>query len=95
VAAGGGVETHGFIDPGFDSGDVCPSSTIVWALFGLGFGLPAAVWPDTVARWGEILDAIGREPAGQVEPTDTNVYLTRAAGAVVATFGLLAAVSCL
>ena len=74
---------------------VCPSSTLAWALLGLGFGLPAVVWPARVARWGEVIDAVGRKPAGPVEPTDTNVYLTRAGGAVFAVFGLLAAVSCL
>lgn len=51
------------------------------ALFLLVFGLPGAIWPYRIARFGEQIDAIGstREES-EVEPADWNVMLTRIAG---------------
>lgn len=58
--------------------------TVVFSLIGLAVGLVMAKRAYTISRWGEILDAIGRKSAGRVEPADWNVWLTRAAGVLIA-----------
>ena len=74
---------------------MCADSAIVWIVFGAVFGIPAAVWPYEFARWGEILNAIGRKPAGPVEPADWNVALTRVVGIGLSILAVGALVSCL
>ena len=55
----------------------------------VGVGLLGAVWPQRVARFEEQLDAIGsKRSAGEVEPAEWKVTLTRGAGVVLALFGV-------
>lgn len=61
------------------------------AVIGLLFGPPLAVWPYKAARWSEIIDAIGRKPAGRVEPADWQVLFTRVFGIGLATVGTISA----
>ena len=63
------------------------------AVVGLLFGPLMAVWPYKMARWSEILDAIGRKPAGRVEPADWKVLLTRIFGVGLAIAGGISALS--
>ena len=74
---------------------MCAEGAAVFIPFSLIFGLPMAIKPYTVARWGEIVDAIGREPAGRVEPADWNVTATRLFGVAILVFGGLYVVSCI
>lgn len=73
---------------------MCSEAAVVWGVIGLVFGPPAAVWPYTVARWGEVVDAIGRRPSGRVEPAGWYVALTRAVGVVLCVVGLAFVVFC-
>lgn len=51
-----------------------------FAVLLIAVGLPLARWPYQIAMISEVLDAIGRKPAGPVEPADWNVTLTRVGG---------------
>jgi hypothetical protein len=62
------------------------------AVVGVLFGPLLAIWPYRMARWSEILDAIGRKPAGRVEPADWKVLLTRVFGIGLSLAGVVAAV---
>jgi hypothetical protein len=62
------------------------------AVVGILFGPLLAIWPYRLARWSEILDAIGRKPAGRVEPADWQVLLTRVFGIGLTLAGVVAAV---
>ena len=68
---------------------MCSSEVVAWGIVGLIFGPPATIWPYKLARWGEILDAIGRKSSGRVEPAGWNVALTRILGIGFSLFGLL------
>ena len=61
------------------------------AVVGMLFGPLLAIWPYRMARWSEILDAIGRKPAGRVEPADWKVLLTRVFGIGLSLAGVVAA----
>jgi hypothetical protein len=61
------------------------------AVVGLLFGPLKAIWPYKMSRWSEILDAIGRKPAGRVEPADWKVLLTRLFGIGLAITGGISA----
>lgn len=52
----------------------------VAALMCLTLGIPMGRWPHEMARLNEFIDAIGRTPAGPVEPADWQVSLTRILG---------------
>jgi len=65
------------------------SGALLGALLLLLVGLASVTWPYKLARWSEILDAIGRKPAGRVEPADWKVWMNRAGGAILATIGFL------
>lgn len=62
------------------------------AVVGLLFGPLLATWPYKLARWEEILDAIGRKPAGRVEPADWKVLLNRVFGIGLAIAGAISAI---
>ena len=48
----------------------------------------SAIWPYRLAKFGEILDAIGsKRSLGEVEPADWNVGLTRIVGIVMVIVG--------
>lgn len=64
---------------------------ITVAVLGLLFGPLLAIWPYKLARWSEILDAIGRKPAGGVEPADWNVLLHRVFGIGLSIAGAISA----
>lgn len=66
---------------------MCSGELLIMGFAGLFFGLPMALWPYKVARWSEIVDAIGRKPSGRVEPADWKVTLTYIIGAVMAIVG--------
>lgn len=66
---------------------MCSVDTVAFGIVSLLFGPPMAIWPYKIARWSEILDAIGRKPSGRVEPADWNVTLTRSVGVVLSCFG--------
>lgn len=66
---------------------MCSPQLAAWGIVALVFGPPLAVWPSRAARLSEILDAIGREPSGRVEPADWYVALTRFVGVGLALFG--------
>lgn len=54
-----------------------------------GYGLVATVLPRGTAAAGEILDARGsRDDLSEIEPTDTNVVLTRVSGIFTLGLGL-------
>lgn len=61
------------------------------AVVGLLLGPVLAIWPYKMAQLEEILDAIGRKPAGRVEPADWKVLLTRVFGVSLVITGVLAA----
>ena len=71
-----------------------PSHVFAIAVVGPLFGVPMALWPYRMARFEEILDSIGRKPAGRVEPADWKVTLTRVMGVALAVAGAVAAASC-
>ena len=73
---------------------MCSSELIAWGVVGLLFGPPMALRPYALARWGELLDAIGRKPSGRVEPADWNVALTRVAGVGLSLVGLSFLIGC-
>lgn len=60
---------------------------LVYGALFLVFGVPMALWPNTISRWNEILDAIGRKPAGPVEPADWHVTLTWVGGIALSVVG--------
>jgi len=64
----------------------------LWALaiICLVSGPPLALRPYDVARFGEAMDAIGRKPAGPVEPTEAKVRLTKVTGVVLTLAGVAA-----
>lgn len=62
---------------------------LVTAVFCLTLGGPMARWPHEMARLNEIIDAIGRKPAGPVEPADWHVSLTRILGLGLTIVGAL------
>ncbi|WP_435063325.1 hypothetical protein [Halobaculum sp. EA56] len=74
---------------------MCPPNFLLLSVVGLPLGLLAVLRPYQVARIGEIADAVGRKPAGRVEPAGWNVALTRIVGAAFALLGAGAAVACL
>lgn len=58
------------------------------ALILILFGLPGAVFPYRVAKFGEMLDAIGsKRSSSEVEPAAWNVTLTRIGGIAMVLFG--------
>lgn len=60
------------------------------ALILLVFGLPAAVWPYRIARFGEQIDAIGsKREKSEVEPAGWNVMLTRIVGGGMTAGGIV------
>ncbi|WP_460921657.1 hypothetical protein [Salinarchaeum chitinilyticum] len=61
------------------------------AVVGILFGPPLAIWPRKLARWEEVLDAIGRKPAGRVQPADWKVKLTRVFGIGLSIAGAISA----
>jgi len=74
---------------------MCATETFVWAAFCVVFGPPAALWPHRLARFEEVLDAIGRRPAGPVEPAEWKVSLTRLAGVGMTLVGAALGAVCL
>jgi hypothetical protein len=74
---------------------MCSGDAFVLGLVGLVFGPPAALWPYQLARWEELVDAIGRKPAGPVEPADWKVSLTRISGYAMALLGVVFTGFCL
>lgn len=60
---------------------------LVYAGICLVFGIPMALWPYRLARWNEIIDSIGRKPAGRVEPADWLVTLTWVGGIALSVVG--------
>lgn len=62
---------------------------LVAALFCLSLGVPMARWPYEMARLNEIIDSIGRKPAGPVEPADWYVSLTRILGLGASVVGIV------
>ena len=51
-------------------------------------GAASAIWPYRLAKFGEILDAVGsKRSLGEVEPADWNVGLTRLVGIVMVIVG--------
>lgn len=73
---------------------MCTGEIAVFGIVGLIFGPPLAIWPYELARWNEILDAIGRKPSGRVEPADWKVTLYRLMGVGLVVFGVLPFVVC-
>jgi hypothetical protein len=67
---------------------MCTENIVVLVIATLILGPPAAIWPYKLARWSEILDAIGRKPSGRVEPADWKVILTRVFGIGVSIVGI-------
>ncbi|ELZ57643.1 MULTISPECIES: hypothetical protein [Halorubrum] len=60
------------------------------ALLLLAVGIPHAVWPYEIGRFGERLDSIGSKRAwSEVEPAEWNVKLTRAVGIGTVVLGLI------
>lgn len=60
-----------------------------FALVLIVVGLPGAVWPYEVARFGEQIDAIGsKRAASEVKPTDWNVTITRLIGGGMVAIGV-------
>jgi hypothetical protein len=54
------------------------------------FGLPGAAFPYKVAKFGEMLDAIGsKRRSSEVEPAAWNVTLTRIGSLAMVLFGVL------
>ncbi|MFC4549812.1 MULTISPECIES: hypothetical protein [Halorussus] len=54
------------------------------------FGLPGAVWPYKIAKFGEAMDAIGStRKSSEVEPAGWNVALTRLVSVGMMLFGLV------
>ena len=64
-----------------------------WSVLLIAFGIPALLWPYEVARVYETIHAIGRKPAGPVEPADWYVSLTRIGGAAFLVVGILTIVA--
>jgi hypothetical protein len=62
------------------------------AAVGLLFGPLLAIWPYKMARWSEVLDSIGRKPAGRVEPAAWKVLLNRILGIVLVIAGVISAI---
>jgi hypothetical protein len=63
------------------------------AVVGLLAGPAMALRPYELARFSEVLDAIGRKPAGRVEPAAWKVTLTRLFGVALSVAGGAAAVT--
>ncbi|WP_277554599.1 hypothetical protein [Halobaculum limi] len=74
---------------------MCPPNYLFLAVVCFPLGLLATARPYTLTKAFEIVDAIGRNPSGPVEPADWNVALTRLVGAAFALVGGGAAVTCL
>jgi len=89
-----GDESSSYINFPSVQAHMCSSEVVVWGFMGLLFGPPATIWPYKIARWGEILDAIGRKPNGRVEPAGWNVALTRISGVVFSLIGLYFLIFC-
>lgn len=51
------------------------------------FGIPMALWPETISWLKESIDSIGRKPAGPVEPADWLVIFTKYAGIALSVVG--------
>ena len=62
------------------------------AVVGLLFGPLLAIWPYEMAKLSEVLDAIGRKPAGRIEPAEWKVMLNRGFGIVLVAAGALSAI---
>ncbi|AHG00767.1 hypothetical protein HALLA_06475 [Halostagnicola larsenii XH-48] len=73
---------------------MCTGEIVAFGIVGLIFGPPLAIWPYKLARWNEILDAIGRKPSGRVEPAEWNVTLHRLTGLGLSAIGLHFLVAC-
>lgn len=63
---------------------------LAYGLPALLFGFLSAYYPEKTARFEERIDAIGRKPAGPVEPAGWKVGLNRVVGAGMVIFGVLA-----
>ena len=64
------------------------SELLAYAVVGLLFGVPMAVYPYRLARFEERLDAIGSKRSwNEVEPAGWKVSLNRVFGAAMALFG--------
>jgi len=60
------------------------------ALILILFGLPGAVFPYKIAKFGEMLDAIGsKRRSSEVEPAGWNVTLTRIGSLAMVLVGVL------
>lgn len=92
VRLGGGVLGESISQPGQIFEAMPQEQLVTIAVLGLLFGPILAIWPYKLARWSEIIDAIGRKPAGGVEPADWKVLLNRIFGAVLAIAGGVSAV---
>ncbi|MCT9095410.1 hypothetical protein [Haloarchaeobius sp. HME9146] len=73
---------------------MCSGSYYSMALLGIFFAPPMVLWPVKLARWDEMLDAIGRRSSGPVEPATWKVALTRYAGVVWTLVGVGSLVAC-
>ncbi|WEL18811.1 putative membrane protein [Halorhabdus sp. SVX81] len=62
------------------------AGTVAVAVIGLVVGLVLIRWGYTIARWREIIDAIGRKRAGRVEPADWHVGLVKSVGVVLVVY---------
>lgn len=61
----------------------------ILSLVFLVIGLPAAVAPYRTSKFGEQLDAIGsKTPRDEIEPTETNVIITRFVGVFMSALGV-------
>lgn len=59
-------------------------------IFLLIAGIIFAIWPYSIAKFGEELKAMGTEQSAySVEPTDLNVWITRIVGVASAIIGLV------
>ncbi len=60
----------------------------VFGTFLILFGLPQAIWPYKIARFGEQVDAIGSKRSwSEVEPAGWKVILTKLIGFGLIIFG--------
>ena len=75
---------------------MCSGETLAYAFVFLAFGVPNALWPYPIARFGERLDSIGSKRRwDDVEPADWKVTLTRGLGVLMAAGGVVLLLACL
>ncbi|GAB3684272.1 hypothetical protein GCM10028857_13020 [Salinarchaeum chitinilyticum] len=72
---------------------MCSGLPVV-AMAGLIVGPPLAKWPRGIAKFTEFFDAIGRAPAGPIEPAEWKVGFTYVLGIGLTIAGVLGAAVC-